>query len=315
MFGVVDVSDLKLFRLTDGIATELLARSVALERSLQQVIERNMDVLFGVRFLASEYSTGVKHGGRMDSLGIDENYSPVIFEYKRAVNENVINQGLFYLDWLMDHRGDFKMLVLDRLGAQAAEAIDWRNPRLICVAGGFSRYDEHAVQQMDRSIELVRYRDFGSELLALELMTATRTDPTSPEGAPDTPQSTGGASSGTSKTVTEYLQQAPPELRNLYLAVEDFCVALGDDVSKKTLKYYFAFRRLKNFACVEVHPQTRNLLLYLKVAPESVTLENGFSRDVRNIGHFGTGDLELRLRNSADFERAQPLIQRAYDES
>lgn len=110
------MSDLKLFRIDCGVASELRGTSVALERSLHQVIERNLEPLFGVRLLASEYSTGVKHGGRMDSLGIDENYSPVIFEYKRAVNENVINQGLFYLDWLMDHRADFKMLVLERLG-------------------------------------------------------------------------------------------------------------------------------------------------------------------------------------------------------
>ena len=33
---------------------------------------------------------------------IDENNSPVIIEYKRSTNENVINQGLFYLDWLHD---------------------------------------------------------------------------------------------------------------------------------------------------------------------------------------------------------------------
>ena len=73
------MSDLKLFRIAGGLATELPAGSVALERSLQHVIERNMEVLFGVRLLASEYSTGAKHGGRMDSLGIDENYSPVIW--------------------------------------------------------------------------------------------------------------------------------------------------------------------------------------------------------------------------------------------
>jgi hypothetical protein len=149
---------------------------VALERSLQTLIEANMETLFGVRLLASEYSTGIRHGGRMDSLGIDENGSPVIFEYKRAVNESVINQGLFYLDWLMDHRGDFKVLVLDRFGTEAAEAIDWRNPRLICVASGFTKYDEHAVNQMNRSIDLVRYRDFEGELLALELIHSSRVD-------------------------------------------------------------------------------------------------------------------------------------------
>jgi predicted transport protein len=310
------VSDLKLFRLIDGDATELRSSSVALEKSLQTVIERNMETLFGVRLLASEFSTGVKHGGRMDSLGIDENYSPVIFEYKRAINENVINQGLFYLDWLMDHRGDFKVLVQDRLGPNAAPAIDWRNPRLICVANGFTKYDEYAVQQINRSIELVRYRDFGGEFLALELITSTKLETATSEGAPSTPGPSGGhAGAGTGKTVSEYLEQSAPDLRDMYFALEAFCEGLGDDVTKRVQKNYFAFRRLKNFACVEVHPQTRNLLVYLKVHPESIQLEKGFSRDVRSIGHFGTGDLELRIKNAAELAKAQPLIQRSYEES
>lgn len=310
------MSDLKLFRIMEGVATELPSASVALEKSLQHVIERNMETLFGVRLLASEYSTGTKHGGRMDSLGLDENYSPVIFEYKRATNENVINQGLFYLDWLMDHRGDFQVLVLETLGQEAAGSIDWRNPRLICVASGFTRYDEHAVQQMNRSIELVRYRDFGGHLLALELVGGARTEPSTAHGAPAPPGFGPATSSNVaSKTVTEYLEQASTELRDLYASVEAFCEAMGDDVTKKTLKYYFAFRRLKNFACVEVHPQTGNLLVYLKVNPETVSLEEGFSRDVRSIGHFGTGDLELRLRTANDLQKAQPLIERSYEES
>ena len=88
--------------------------------------------------------------------------------------------------------------------------------------------------------------------------------------------------------------------------------SLGDEVTKKTLKFYFAYRRLKNFACVEVHPQTQTLLVYLKMDPDSVQIEEGFSRDVRGIGHYGTGDFELRIRNAADFAKAQPLIQQSY---
>jgi RecB family endonuclease NucS len=114
------MSDLKLFRITGGTAEELTGSSVALERQLQRTIESNMETLFGVRFLASEYSTGAKHRGRLDSLGIDETGSPVIFEYKRSRDENVINQGLFYLDWLLDHRAEFQLLVMDRLGTDAA---------------------------------------------------------------------------------------------------------------------------------------------------------------------------------------------------
>jgi len=310
------MSDLKLFRISKGIASELASSSVALERSLQTLIEANMETLFGVRLLASEYSTGIRHGGRMDSLGIDENGSPVIFEYKRAVNESVINQGLFYLDWLMDHRGDFQVLVLDRLGAEAAEAIDWRNPRLICVASGFTKYDEHAVNQMNRSIDLVRYRDFEGELLALELIHSSRVDSVTSVDAPDVAPG-GGVSPApaTYKTVTEYLEQSPPELKDWFGELDDYVRALGDDVTQKTLKYYIAYRRLRNFLCVEVLPARRQLTLYLKVNPDTVDLIEGFTRDVRQIGHFGTGDLEVRVSGPDSLAQALPLVQRSYEES
>lgn len=91
------MTDLKLFRINGGRASELTSRSFALERNLQTLIEENMEVTFGVRYLASEYTTGKVHRGRIDSLGLDENGSPVIFEYKRTSHENVINQGLFFL--------------------------------------------------------------------------------------------------------------------------------------------------------------------------------------------------------------------------
>ena len=79
--------------------------------------------MLGVRFLATEYSTGKTHAGRIDSLGIDENGSPVILEYKRSSGENVINQGLFYLDWLMDHKAEFELLVLKKYGQQVSDTI------------------------------------------------------------------------------------------------------------------------------------------------------------------------------------------------
>jgi predicted transport protein len=63
---------------------------------------------------------------------------------------------------------------------------------------------------------------------------------------------------------------------------------------------------------VEVHPQSQTLLVFLKVDQDTVQLEEGFSRDVRGIGHYGTGDLELRIKNAADFAKAQPLIQQNY---
>jgi len=307
------MSDIKLFRTGETEVTELRGTAIALEKSLQTLIERNMEAFLGVRFLASEFVTS--NGGRMDSLGIDENGSPVIIEYKRSTNENVINQGLFYLDWLMDHRRDFQWLVLERYGKDVAQGVDWSAPRLVCIAGDFTKYDAHAVNQMNRNIELVRYRRFGDDLLLFELLTSV-----SPRGSGETtPEAVAVSDSRPAKprqrqkTVTEYLADADEELVDLYETVKAYLVALGDDVQLKTLDNYVAFRRLKNFACVEVKPQIRHLKVFVKVDPDSIAMENGFTRDVRNIGHFGTGELEIIITDMATFEKAKPLLDRSYD--
>jgi predicted transport protein len=307
------MSDIKLFRIAGGMVTELMGSSVALEKSLQNLMEQHLESFLGVRILASEYSTGKTHAGRIDTLGLDENNCPVIIEYKRSLNENVVNQGLFYLDWLLDHRAEFTLHCMKVLGPEIQDQVDWTAPRLICIAGDFTKYDEQAVAQINRNIELVRYRRYGDEFMVFELVNA----------ATGTPIETTGAGPGlvvkpktsSDKTVSEYLDQSPTDLRDLYQAFEDFALALGDDVTRKALKLYFAFRRIKNFACVEVHPQAKKLLVFAKVNPDEVELVNGFTRDVSKIGHFGTGDLEITLRSLDDFERAKPLIVASYEVS
>jgi predicted transport protein len=303
------VSDLKLFLLSGQTVSQLPAGAVSLEKSLQDIFEKNLEALLGVRFLASEFPT---EGGRMDSLGIDENGSPVIVEYKRSSNENVINQGLFYLDWLMNHRKDFEWLVLDRLGMEDVKKIDWSGPRLICIAGDFRRYDEHAVRQMNHNIELIRYKKFGSDLLLLEQLTSTTTVPTA---APKAPAGGGQWVKGKYPTVSEQMEKAPPELRDRYEALKAYLTSQGDDVAVKATAYYVAFRRMKNFATVEFRNQLNKLLVYAKIDPDTVQIEEGFTRNVRSVGHFGSGDLEITLAGAQDLERAKPLLDRAYNEA
>lgn len=276
------------------------------------LLESNLETILGVRFLASEYLTGKVHRGRIDSLGLDENGSPVILEYKRTINENVINQGLFYLDWLMDHQAEFRLLVEEKLGRDVSIKIDWTTPRLICVANDFTRYDEHAVKQIDRNVELVRYRDFGPDLLAIELVTTTTaTAPTRRTVSPEAPVQV--TTSGRRRSAVDLLARADKELAGLYEAYEEFLLSLGDDVVKNERQDYFAFRRLKNFSCVEVHPSSRNLLIYLKLDPQTVEMQEGFIRDVSSIGHFGTGDVELRIKDRSAWDLVESLTRRAYE--
>lgn len=300
------MSTIKLFKTKNSIAAELNVQSIGVEKSLQNTIEHNLELMLGVRFLASEYSTGKTHGGRIDTLGIDENNAPVIIEYKRSINENVINQGLFYLDWLLDHKGEFTLLAMKSVGILDQNDIEWNNARLLCIASEFTKYDEYAVQQINRNIELIRHRRFDEDILLLELVNAVSAEPDVK------PKLT---SPGKYSTVLDLYEKMGKKEKDRFETIKAFITALGDDVQEKTTKYYIAFKRLSNFACFEFHPNDQEILVFLKIDPATITLEDGFSRDVRKIGHYGTGDLEIRIKSDEDVRKAQSLISRSYDDN
>ena len=298
------MADIKLFNIK-GNVTEIQSGTVNLEKELQTVIENNMTAFFGVTFLATEYST--TDGGRMDSIGIDENHCPVIFEYKRSIKDNVINQGLFYLNWLLDHKDSFKVLVIEKLGLDAAREIDWTMPRVVCVANDFTKYDESAIKQMNRNISLIRYRKFGDEMLMFEHINENIANALPDDNAAE--RTTRRAD----KTFDEQIATADSAIQILYQDLVNYLLSLGDDITETRLKLYSAFKKIKNVTTVIAHKKM--LVLNISLNPETVSFEEGFSRDVSGIGHWGTGNVELRIKNKADFEKAKPLLDRAYNEN
>ena len=200
-------------------------------------------------------------------------------------------------------------MVLDKFGKDVAEKVEWFAPRLLCIAGGFTKYDEHAVKQMNRNIELIRYRHFDDDLLLFELVNAA----SATNGTNGTKPSSSNPIKY--KTVSEYLSDADTETHDLFEGVKAFLEALGDDVQTKELRFYYAFKRIKNFACLEIRPQKRVVLVYVKVDPDTVKEDKGFLRDVRNVGHYGTGDLEITISCAEDLEKAKPFLEQSYEAS
>lgn len=297
------MSEIKLFEIGSSVK-ELTSSTVLLEKQLQITIEQNMETFFGVRFLKSEYAIT---SGRMDSIGIDENNSPVIFEYKRSTSENVINQGLFYLDWLLDHKADFKLLVIEKLGMEVAEQIDWSVPCVICIANDFTKYDVHAVNQMQRNIKLVKYRKYEDDLLLFEHLNAPIVKPVAEVNV------TTATTTYTQKTHLEKLASASNHFKTLYVSLCDYIESLGDDLVANQLKYYLAYKKVQNIFCIEIY--NKQIILRLKLDPDSVEIEDGFTRDMRGTGHYGTGDLEVSIKTENDFQKAKNLIEIAYNET
>ena len=297
------MSDIKLFE-TTGTVKEIISTSVHLEKELQNLIEKNMEIFFNIKFLKSEY---IINDGRMDSIGIDENYSPVIFEYKRSSNENVINQGLYYLDLLLDHKADFTLLVLNVLGKETADKIDWSVPCVICIANDFTKYDIHAVNQMQRNIKLVKYRKYITGQILFEHLNA----PKLKINNLNEPVQTAGKKGP--KIHIEKLNDAQDNIKNLYYEICDYIESLGDDISKNQLKFYIAYRTTQNIACIEIFK--KQITIYLKLNPNNITLEEGFTKNMSGIGHYGTGELQVTIKSEDDFIKSKPLIELAYNEA
>ena len=124
-----------IFQKVDGSLKKLSAISISSEKELQTLVEENLGEVLGMYFLATEYTT--TFGGRIDTLAVDYTGAPVIIEYKRNKNDNVINQALSYLRWLQVQKEEFfEMLIIKSLGQEVAQKIniDWKNPRVICIA-------------------------------------------------------------------------------------------------------------------------------------------------------------------------------------
>ena len=153
-----------LFKIHNSAVKKLVARDLDLERNLQELFEANLEDILNIVFLAHEYSTSF--GGRIDTIGIDKNGSPCIIEYKKNQNDNVINQGLSYLRWILDHKADFEILCQNK---KVDIEIDWDSPRVICIAESYNKFDLDTADILPINVELLRYRIYDEDILYSEV--------------------------------------------------------------------------------------------------------------------------------------------------
>lgn len=296
------MSELRLFSVENGKAKECHAAFFKLEREVQNLFEANLEAFLGVRFVASEFSTG--QGGRIDTLGIDENGFPVVIEYKLDKNRTVINQGMSYMAWLRSHKTDFWKVVFEKLGKEVADSIDHSSIRLICIAADFTRDDLGAYELMPNNIDLVRYRRFGESQLLLERITSSEATAIPTAGSIS-------SKAGPDKTISQVLEESDKPAQELFSSIRSAIMGQGEDVTEKATKLYFAFKRTRNFASV-VNGKKGEWLLQLHVDPSAIQMKDGW-RDVTKIGIWGTGRLQIKVTSEQDLLEALPLIAQAYE--
>lgn len=56
---------------------------------------------------------------------------------------------------------------------------------------------------------------------------------------------------------------------------------------------------MQNDFCIEIYQQ--QIVVRVKIHPVTVMPEDGFIRDMRDIGHYDTDDLEISIKSEEDF--------------
>ncbi len=301
-----------IFEIKEKKVNRIKPTEFKLEKNLQNLIEQNLETFFNCRFVATEFSTGNLHSGRIDTLAISEDNNPVIIEYKKVASSDLINQSLFYLHWITDHKGDFQVAVNNAIKGNIE--VDWSDIRVICIAPEFRKYDLHAVRVMGANIELWQYKIYENGIISIDEVfkrTETRGQTTiDTNGKNPVMVEAGKKAAETRKsatyTINEHLEKANDSLKNLLNEIREYIVNLDASIEETPKKYYIAYKTTQNFVCIET--QKKKLVLFLKLNPDEIRELPKQARDVRNIGHFGTGDLELTIKTLTDFEETKELL-------
>ena len=300
------------------------------ERDLQAFFEKHLRTLTGVEFLASEYVTGKRHSHRIDTLGIDGAGRPVVVEYKRRWDENAINQGLDRVAWLEEHQTEFRVLVRQKLGFGRSKGVDFKTPRLLCVASELPRQNRIAVKNSRRRVELLRCRRYGDAYVAVEWVHGGKTIDPAPEPA-GPPRSTNskerasnaprpsrssapGAGEDPDYSVYPTWAKAREESRRLFRELKTLVDQLG---SVRT----DAATTVISFKCTAAPGHRAPVLAYVYLTVRSglrvlvhekhvrhIPLEDGFTRP-----NDGGKYRKIFIRDREHIRRAEPLLHAAYD--
>lgn len=296
-----DIDIMPLLKIENGRLTKLHVFSDYLEKDIQNLLEQNLKESLGMKFLASEFSIT---GGRIDSLALDTNGSPVIIEYKKGKNSSVIPQIAFYYDWLQDHKETFEKLVRSK---NIDQEIVWENPRLICIAQSYNFYDYSAVKHFSVHIELLKYQFFNNDLLYI---TADR--PIEIEERLNkvcSVQKNITEKGKSTLSLQEFLQSIESQSqRILFEDIRECILEISGDIQEKIYKSYTSYRSTINFC--DLQP--------LKNGKVALQIPNTLlpQKEIDSIPHNKRKVWSsFSISKTQDLESVQNILHHAYKES
>lgn len=298
-----------LFSIWNWKVKKIKTIQLDLEKNLQKIFEWNLDEILNIIFLASEYSTSF--WWRIDTLWIDKNGSPVIIEYKRNQNDNVINQWLSYLRWLLDHKADFEILCKNK---KIDIEIDWTSPRVICIAESYNKFDLDTVEILPLKIELLRYKLYENNILQLDIEWQTKIKiETSKIFNKNKKEKQEGEVSYLQKeySIEYHLEWKSENIKKLFYKLREIIISLDENIIEEPKWYYIAYKLSTNFVDLKIY--AKSIDIYLNMPNWELRDINNYAINLKNVWHQWNWDYRVKILEEKDIDNILDLIKQSYN--
>ena len=282
-----------------------------LEKEIQVLFEKNLEELFNLQFVKSEFS--IKNF-RIDTLGYDsENKSFVIIEYKKDRNFSVIDQGYTYMSLMLNNKSDFILEYNENCGGVLKrDDIDWTQSKVIFVSPHFTEYQKHSINFKDVPFELWEVKKYENDMIGL-----VQHKTTSDESISTISDDKSNVVNQVSREVKVYteddhlnLPKISETTKEVYQNLKEKILNMGGDVNITPKKSYIGYKRKTNFFDVLI--QRNDLWCWINMKKGELDDPKNLCRDITTIGHYGNGDYDIRINENTDLDYVMFLINQSY---
>jgi predicted transport protein len=297
---------MKLYTLKNSNSiTDLKEIPFKLEREIQNIFENNLEDLMGLQLVKSEFSIKNK---RIDTLAFDkQSQAFIIIEYKRDKNYSVVDQGLTYLNIMLQNRAEFILTYNETLNEVLhSKDVDWTQSRVAFVSPSFTENQISASDFKDLGIELWEVKQFENNILSINSIKKSNAAQSIKPLLENNESFKEVKENIKVYTEEDHYKNGSDATIELYEKFKLSILNLADNIEILPQKFYIAFKKGSNITDIEM--QKKALKIFINAKFGSINDPKNIAKDVSNIGHRGNGEYQIQIENDNDLEYIMSLI-------
>ena len=282
------------------------------EKQLQRLTEKNLEELFGLKFIASEFQV---NNLRIDTLAFnEETNSFVIIEYKNVKNFSVIDQGYTYLSLLLNNKAEFVLKYnLVSNTAYSKDDFDFSQTSVMFISPSYTAYQLHSVEFSDIAFELWKVVKYSNNTVSYDKVNNTDTQASIKQITKNNTTKDNVNKEIKKYTEKDTLHNKSDDIISLYDNLKELIYSNYNDIVIDHLKYYFVLKT-NNKIVASASLLSKSIKTWINLKESEINDPDNRVKDVSNIGHHGVGNYEFKIESEDDFYYFNKLFKQSYDE-